>query len=418
MVVIIGAGLAGLSCATRLALHQIPFQIFEASDQVGGRMRTDVVEGFRLDRGFQILLTAYPWAEKLLDFKTLELRPLQAGALVWDGHALRRLSDPFRHPAQIPATLGSHLPSLRDVPALVSLALRTLPFSSDTLLREREPSAEHSTQDDLLSLGISNRLREQFFRPFFAGIFLERPLDTSSTFFRFLFKMFATGSAVVPKLGMGEIPRLLASQLPSGSIHLRHSVSGLEKQKVTLASGESIEARAVVVATDGVAADRLLNRSQIRNWRATECFWFAAPRSPLNENVLVLDGTGKGAINHLAVMSDVSESYAPPGKSLICANVVEPFHLKDELRRHAVVEQMEHWFGAQVRDWRLLRRDSIPHALPALNPDRPFKRDGIETQGEGVFCCGDYLSLPSQEGAASSGLHAADEVIRLLAQSG
>lgn len=410
MVLIIGAGLAGLVCARRLSEAGVACQVLEASDDVGGRMRTDRVEGFRLDRGFQVLLSAYPWAARRLDLEALEPRAFRAGALVWDGRALRRLADPRRHPGDLPATLHSGLVQPTDALALGRLAWATLVPGIDALLAGNETARARTTWQDLAALGVSPRLRDAFFRPFFRGIFLERELDTSAAMFRFLFRMFADGQAVVPRRGIGEIPRQLAARLAPGTVRLSAPVAAMQGTQVTLASGEKLEARAVVVATDGATADRLLGRAEPREWRATECFWFAAPASPVRENTLVLDGTGEGPVNHLAVMSDVSADYAPAGQALISANVVGP----GEADEAAVRAQLARWFGESAREWRLLRRDRLPHALPALRAGAAFRRDGIESPRPGVVVCGDHLSLPSQQGAADSGERAAEAVIRQL----
>ncbi|MFN0181651.1 MAG: NAD(P)/FAD-dependent oxidoreductase [Gemmatimonadales bacterium] len=403
-VVVIGAGLAGLSAGRRLAAAEIPFLLLEGADRPGGRVATDRIAGFQLDRGFQVLLTAYPEARRQLDYPALDLHSFRNGARIHVGGKVRSVVDPRAHPFQAIRDLSWDLVTVGDLPRLARLR-----WGGDG----DAPAPAHSTAADWRQLGFSDRLQRRFLGPFFGGVMLDPDLATDCRVFRFTFAMFAAGSATLPRDGMGAIPAQLAGTLPSGSIRYRAPVRAvrLSGRAVTLASGEEIAARAVVVATDGTAAARLLGprHATAPGWRGTTTLYYAAERSPIDEPILHLEGDRQGPVNHLAVPSDVAPSYAPPGGSLIAANLLtaeRPVATLDVEAR----EQLGRWFGAAVGRWHLLAAYQLPNALPAQPPDqRPVP--GGERIEPGVYRCGDYLDIPSINGALASGRRAAEAVI-------
>jgi protoporphyrinogen oxidase len=250
-----------------------------------------------------------------------------------------------------------------------------------------------------------------FFRAFYGGIFLERELRTSSRMFEFTFQMFADGYATLPAKGMQSIPEQLAARLPSGGIRLNAAVCSVEERAVVLETGERWEADAVVVATDAKTAGRLLPEAGVDEvaWRAVTGIYFSAPRSPLNEAIIALNGDGDGLVNNVCVISDVVPEYAPAGKSLISVSVLGVDETSDlEMR---VQEELEAWFGPQVRAWEHLRTDRIKQALPE-QPRMPLN-EGIRKQN-GVFLCGDYCTSASIEGAIVSGKDTAAAVLASL----
>jgi phytoene dehydrogenase-like protein len=252
---------------------------------------------------------------------------------------------------------------------------------------------------------------DQFFRPFFGGIFLERDLVTSSRLFRFVLRTLVEGDAAVPAAGMGAIPAQMASRLPADAARLNAPVETVEPGKVRLNGGEEFTARAVVVATEGPAAARLLDR-QIRDpgSRAVCCLYFAADESPVKAPILLLNADEPGPVNNLAVMSDVAPSYAPAGAALVSASVLGDPAGDDAALEAAVREQLTGWFGPAVGRWRLLRTYRIRHAqpdqtAPALDePQRPVRLD------DGLYVCGDYREHASIHGALASGWRCAQAV--------
>ncbi len=403
--VIVGGGLAGLACARRLHDRGGDVLLLEASDRVGGRVRTDEKDGFLLDRGFQVLLAAYPHAGQLLDLPALDLRPFKAGALIFKGGRLRRMMDVFRHPLAAPGAALQPIGSLRDKLLVGSLRLEAMRASlEDIATRE-----DMTTEERLRRHGFSEAMIDDFFRAFYGGIFLERDLRTSSRMFDFTFKMFASAPATLPARGMEEIPRQLAAGVPVGSLRLGTTVTAVEKNAVILAGGQRIEADAVVVATDGETARRLLPRLEgpATTWRGVTCLYFEADRSPLGEAIIALDGEGTGPANNVCVPSDVAPAYAPPGRALISVSVLGL--VADPSLESSVLAQLEGWFGGQVRDWRLLSICPIERALPEQGPGRalppPLDR------GSGVYLCGDFCESASIEGALLSGTRTADAML-------
>lgn len=314
-VVVVGAGLAGLSCALELHRRGVGVQVLEASDGDGGRVRTDVVEGFRLDRGFQIFLTAYPEAARQLDLARLDLRAFQPGALVRVDGRFHRVGDPFRRPRDVLATVRAPVGSIGDKARIGWLRHTLLRAEPSALLR----APETTTRQRLAERGFSDTVVERLFRPWFGGVLLDPSLSTSSRMFEILFRTFSAGDAAVPATGMQAIPEQLAAHLPAGVIELRTPVDEVTAMGVRTADSRRIEGRAVVVATAGPVAARLTGVRDPGS-RSSATVWFAADRAPIDEPVLLVDGEGSGPARNAAVLSAVSEQYAPPGAALVAAS--------------------------------------------------------------------------------------------------
>ncbi len=361
-VIVVGAGLAGLCCARELHAAGLEVLVLERGDAPGGRMRTDEVDGFLLDRGFQVLLTAYPEARRALDYERLGLRPFENGALIRRDGGFARIADPFRHPLQALRSLSDAPGSLPDKLRVARLRRRLSRFSLNELLT----APQVTTAEALRREGFSSELVDAFFRPFLGGIFLDPSLETSSRLFAFVFKLFSEGEAALPAAGMQAIPRQLAEGLPEGTVRLGVTVESAAPGEVVLAGGERLAAPAVVVAADGPEAARLTGAVEAPAARAVTTLHYAAGRSPVGEPVLVLNGEGRGPVNDLCVPSDVAPSYAPPGAALVSATVLGIPPLADDALDAAVREQLHGWFGAQVDGWSLLRVQ--PHPVRAPGP--------------------------------------------------
>jgi phytoene dehydrogenase-like protein len=405
-VVVVGAGLAGLCCARELAGAGVDVLLLERGDAPGGRVRTDELDGFLLDRGFQVLLTAYPEARHVLDYERLGLRPLYAGALVRHRGGFARLADPLRHPLDAARNLGAGPGSLLDKLRVARLRRRLSRASLNELLE----APQVTTAEALRLEGFSAEIVAAFFRPYIGGIFLDRSLETSSRLFAYVFKLFAEGEAALPAAGMQAIPRQLAESLPETAVRVGATVESADARGVTLAGGERLEAGAVVVATEGPEAARLTGALTAPVARATTCVYFAAERSPLDEPVLVLDGEGRGPVNDLCVPSDAAPSYAPPGAALISATVLGIPEMDDDDLETAVRGQMHDWFGAQVDGWRRLAVYRIPFALPAQPPDVLTTPQRPVRLRDGLYVCGDHRETASIQGAMASGRRAAAAV--------
>lgn len=408
-VVVVGAGLAGLACARALSRAGVGVQVLEASDRPGGRVRTDQVGGFRIDRGFQVFLTAYPEARRVLDLEALRLRHFAPGAQVFRGGKFHVLADPFRRPLEAGRTVVAPLGTFWDKLRVVRLRAHAGSGSIEELFAR----PHESTHDRLRRLEFSQEFVDAFFRPFLGGVFLEHELATSSRKLEFVIRMFAQGEAAVPALGMEEIPAQLARGLPQGVLRTNTPVARVHPQAVELESGDRIEAAAVVVATDGVTAARLVPAFPAPHMVGVTAFSFEAAEPPARGPWLLLDGENRGLVNNVAVMSEVAPEYAPAGKALVSASVLgaHPGTAELELRVRA---QLRTWFGGAVDGWRLIRADVVHDALPAEPPSalEPAQRP-VRTPG-GITLCGDHRDNASIDGALTSGRRAAESVLSHL----
>ncbi len=427
-IVIVGAGLAGLRCAELLQKAGFDTLLLEAADAAGGRVRTDVVDGFRLDRGFQILLTAYPETKAAVNYRALRLRRFTPGALVWHGGRFHRFADPFREPVNAAKLLLDDVITLGDKWRVARLRAQ---------VGRGEPAAlfhgkDSSTHAFLRGFGFSPKMIDRFFASFFGGVFLENELQTSAHFFKFLFRMFAEGAAAVPSEGMERIPQQMAARLAPGSLELNTRVVAVERRQqrfaVATEAGHEIEAKQLVFAVAEHALRPLLRellphpRAQAREqraWNSTTTLYYAAPKSPIEGPILALNGEGPdgGPINNLAVMSQVSRRYAPEGQELIAVSVVGVAPTGDSAMQSlegAVREHAERWFGAeQVTHWRLVGGYPIEYALPLA---RSTQWEASSTRvTDNVYICSDAQETPSLQGALASGRRAAEAI---LAQRG
>ncbi len=410
-VLIVGAGLAGLCCARLLHENGVSFQILEASDAIGGRVRTDTVDGFLLDRGFQVLLTAYPEAQHNLDYSLLDLKPFTHGALSWYAGRMNRLADPWRTPGVWWEAIRSDFGSLSDKFRIASLRSSLHRVSINDIFHH----PDRPTKDALASLGFSKEMIHHFFRPFLGGILLDGELQSSSRMFEFVFKMISEGDTVIPARGMGAIPAQLAKKFPAGSLRLNAHVDSLHESELTLTGGETLRARAIVVAAEGPSAAHLVGEVEPAS-RSVTCFYYSAAEPPVAEPILVLNGDGAGPVNNFSVISQVAPSYAPAGKHLISVTVLGTQALTEVQLGGFIIAQMKNWFGKVASTWQLLRSYRIAHAQPQQLPGalEPPQR-AVRTR-PGVYVCGDHRDNASIQGAMVSGRRAAEAVLSDLSR--
>jgi len=398
---IVGAGLAGLVAARVLSRAGLSIAVIEASDDVGGRVRSDIVDGFILDRGFQVLLTAYPELHRHLDLRALDLRMFEPGALVWrdgEGHVV---GDPLRRPKTVVDTATAPIGSVLDKARIALLRMKLVRRDPKMLLR----GDDLPTATALRAFGFSSAIIERFFRPLVGGIQLDPNLGTSRRMFDVIFRTLATGDTGVPAKGMGEITRQLAANLPAGSVHLNCAVTKVEPGRTTTSSGHTVASRAVVVATEGPIASSLLGLPQVTS-RAAGCVYFSADTAPVAGSYIVLDGHGQGPVLNVAVMSNVADTYAPPGRHLVVAAL--PGVAEGDIEQLART-QLRSWWGPQVDGWKTLRSYRIPHGQPGQDP--PFNPKKNVALGEGLFVCGDHRDTGSIQGAMFSGRRCAESVL-------
>ena len=405
--VVVGAGLAGLSAARATTRAGLETVVLEASDGVGGRVRTDLVDGYRLDRGFQILLTAYPEVAAQLDVEALDLQAFDPASLVWTGRGMARVADPLRRPGALAASVRADVGSLADKARIGLLRQRLVGTAAVRLLQ----GPDRSTEEALADAGFSERIVDRFFRPLLGGILLDPSLATSARMFEVIFRTLALGDAAVPALGMQAIPDQLAATLPAGTVRLSSAVDGLDGTTALVADGTRVRGRAIVVATEGPAAARLVGTTDPGS-KSVSAVWFSAPEPPVRGRSIVLDGVGGGPVANLAVLSEVAPSYAPPGRSLVVAAC--PGEVGADVA-DAARAQLSGWFGSEVAGWEELRVDRIAHGQPLAPPG--FSPRRTVDLGDGRFVAGDHRDTPSIQGALFSGHRCGEAVVARLRAS-
>ena len=405
MIVIIGAGIAGLTCAKYLKDKGVEALVLEASDAVGGRVRTDVVEGFKLDRGFQVLLTSYPEARKLLNYDELQLQTLPSGARIRSGSDFFVMPNPLKNILTAPQALFSPVGGLFDKAKVLQLNLETR--------NAAEPDAKtgenrnESTADFLKSYGYSETIINRFFKPFFGGVFLEKGLQTDSGFFKFLYNQFSVGDVVVPTNGMQAIPEQIAAHLSPNQIRLNTPVEKISGKKIYLANGETVEAEKIVLATDAQTAAKLLGEESKVKFNGTVCLYFTsdAPLKLDGEPYLIINADTDELINHILVASEVAPGYAPAGKTLISVNIIGNKEFSDSSLEEKITAELIEWFGAK-NSWRHLKTYRIKNALPQF-----FQNSATGNNlkiNEYTFRCGDYTAYPSLNAAMKTGREVAE----------
>lgn len=400
-VVIVGAGLAGLSCAAHLHRAGMSVRVLEASDGVGGRVRSDKVDGFTLDRGFQVALDDYPELRAQLDLESLDMRYFEPGAAVRINGSEHIVGDPLRRPLTLQSTISAPIGPISDKLRLARLRAKLQTRSAPKLLRGRDLS----TADSLSRQHFSNEFIDAFFRPLAGGIQLDPDLSASRRMFDVVFRSLSRGRAGVPAHGMRAIPEQLLAQLPPGTVEINTKVTSVANGHVHTVDGRSFNPRHIVVATDGPAASALAGLPTVDS-KCVTGIYFAAPDAPVRHKYIILDADHSGPALNVAVMSNVAPSYAPDGKHLVVAAVpgsMSP-NLEEEVRA-----QLRGWWGQQVDSWRFLRTYRIAHGQPDQSP--PFSPKKRIRVSDGLWVCGDHRDTASIQGALYSGRRCAHAIV-------
>ncbi|MBT1091556.1 NAD(P)/FAD-dependent oxidoreductase [Streptomyces sp. Tu102] len=438
-VVIVGAGVAGLSAAHRLTSAGVTTAVLEAAPYPGGRMSTEKVDGFRLDRIGQLLSTSYPELRLTPGLDALALRPFAPGVLLHsDGrrqragavpsamgarrargalHAVRALaSAPRTGAARVPgqssvprvragAPLGSAVDQARLGAALARLASSPV----ERLLARPELPAGRA----LAERGVPARTVDGFLRPLLAALLCDPELTTSSRCADLALRAFASGRLCVPEGGAEALPELLARSLPPGTVHTGVRVTSIATTSVTTAEHGEIRCRAVLLATDARTAAELLPGLRVPDFHPVTVVHHTTDEPPTTGASLLLDADRGGPVAHTALISQVDPSRAPAGRALISSTVLgtPPPDIDTAVRMH-----LSRLYGTSTSRWETLAVHHTPEAVPAMRPPHDLRRPVRLLAG--LYVCGDHRDTSTVQGALHSAHRAAAAILADLGSAG
>lgn len=413
-IVIVGAGLAGLVCARQLIQVGQSVLVLEREERVGGRVRTSVSrEGYRLDRGFQVIFAAYPALLRHVTLKSLFPRYFSSSTIVVQDGRMLTAGHPLYDPQSLLATLRSGLLQRKDVVAVAALLWQARSFGDAPL-----PDSGRSTHDMLRRVGASEDLIDNLLVPFYGGVSFDRSLSTDASFFGMVLRSLAVGRSFVPALGMQQLPELLARDLPSAYLRLGKEVSRLEVDEgavrgVVTADG-TIDAKAVVVAAEAPVAAQLTGQHTPTGQRGGTTVYFASDR-PLYAGKQTVVHAEHSLVNEVVQLTNVAPEYAPPGRHLLCATVLHAMEGSDDAIAHAVRDDVRNWLpGAEGTPMEVVEVVRVPYAQFAQPPGIFGRLPGPTTRTRGLYLAGEYLHSSSIQGAMRGGELAAAAVLSTI----
>ncbi|GCE27869.1 amine oxidase [Dictyobacter alpinus] len=421
MIIIVGAGLAGLTCAKLLTEAGQKVVVLEAADQVGGRVRTDYHEdGYRLDRGFQVLFTGYEAAARHLNYSTLKQRKFDPGAILEKNGKHYEITDPIREPAHAFSSLLNPLISTTDKLRVLKLRTQLQRLSTEEIFSgAQQPEGQDETTEAYLRReGFSDKIIDNFFRPFYGGIFLDRSLQTSARMFQFTFKMLAIGDIILPAEGIQRIPEQLAASLPKGTVRCNARVGELlnsdgQIKGVRLINGEQIKADTVVVATSSPIAAKFTNMPLPTQGVSAVCLYFAGNERLYNQRKILLNADPHAYVNNAVLLTNIAPTYAPPRKHLLSATVLGKPGEDDEQIAERSKTEIAGWFPQHdLSHWQLLAVYRIPFAQFFQPPGTFDALPTNQTDMPGLYVVGEYTQSSSIQGAMRSGEVAARELLK------
>ena len=402
---IIGGGISGLIAARVLEEHGLSATIIEASDRLGGRVKTDVVDGYSLDHGFQVLLTAYPAAKKYLDFDALELQEFLPGSAIFKNGKQKIIGDPLRNLSLLLPTLFSGIGTVNDKVKILALNRRLKKKSIQNIFAEKE----QTTHAYLENIGFSEAIITDFFTPFFSGIFLENKLETSSRMFEFVYKMFGEGNAALPKDGIQAIPKQLFEKLKSTTIIFNTKVKSVENGSIKLESGEAIKSNFTIIATQASGLVSNL-KNQATLWKSCDTLYFEIAKREIKKPLIGLIAAPNTLINNIFYHTSLQTS-ATATKELLSVTVIDKQNLTNKQLVTEVQKELKEL--CNIDSCTFIKQYNIPMALPNLQ-DIQYEMLPSETRlTETIFLAGDTQLNGSLNAAMIAGERAALEVINL-----
>ncbi|MBS9461119.1 FAD-dependent oxidoreductase [Flagellimonas sp. 389] len=400
---IIGAGISGLIAAKTLEENGYAPTLLEATDSVGGRVKTDVIEGTFFDHGFQVLLSAYPQAKKHLNYADLKLHQFKPGALIFKNGKAQRIGDPLRDISALFPTIFSSIGSIADKIKIFTLTQRLKKKSIQDIFS----STEATTLEYLKDYGFSTRIIQNFFRPFFTGIFLEEALQTSSRMFEFVFKMFGEGYATLPDKGIGAIPEQLSNQLHHSQFKYGQKVKAVDSKGIHMESGEILESDATLATIPIDAKTGAVNFSAV-DWKSCDNLYFAVEKRTFEEGIIGLIADNDALTNNLYYPFGQTAS----GNVVLSVTVVKSHTLSESKLVVTVSSELQKHCGIITKSF--LRKYTIKQALPDIkNLKMILSPDKIQVFKK-VFLAGDYTLNGSLNAAMASGEAAAEQLMSVL----
>ena len=403
---IVGGGISGLIAANVLEKHGISSMILEASDRVGGRLKTDVVEGYQLDQGFQVLLSNYKAAQQYLEYKTLELQKLKAGACIISNARIKKFGDPLRNYSLLFPTLFSNIGTLKDKLKIANLNFKIQNKSIENIFK----TPEITTYQYLKNIGFSNRIIDNFFQPFFSGIFLETELKTSSRMFEFIFKMFGEGLALIPKNGIEEIPKQLKTKLKKTTFKFNTKVSNINNKEIVLENGEILNSNYTIVATEPYQLINKLKGQEI-NWKSCQNLYFTTTNRIIKKPFIGLITNKKSLINNIFYPTSI-ETKNKGKEELLSVTIIKEHNYSEKKLIDIVKKELSEI--CNIEKVSFLKLYNIPKALPQINNLQYELAPSESKLKDGIFLAGDLLLSGSLNSAMIAGERAALGVLEVM----
>jgi len=413
MIVIVGAGLAGLACARELARAGRTFLLLEAAPGPGGLLRTSYRDGFTLDHGFQVVLSSYPAVSKLVDIHSLEPRWFEAGALLHHGGSLHHLCSPLVNPLN---PVFSRSLTLGDKARLAALGLRLLATPESTLSARSASPADTTTAEFLERAGFSPYFINRFARPFFGGVFLDNELETSAALFLLYLKRFLIGTAWLPSGGITALPRAIAAKIPAQCLRFNTRVASIaidtgKATGVHLANDTFLPVSKVVLAVDEPSACALLNRPAPPTGRGVAVVYFKTQASLTKRPCLVLPDAPNPTVRHFVQITNIAPSYAPLDWHLISATVLNPERYPTETIHEAAAREITTIFPHAHGCLSHLETIHVPYAV-AAQPPGFGARIPFPNLPANVYIAGGRACGASIQAALESGIHTARRMLK------